>query len=1119
MPRWLDLWRTVLHRGRAEWPIVLAAFLLLLSATTLLAAGVLYADSVADGGLRRAVLDSPVGERTAVVRVVAPAAEAPALDAAVRPEVERSLRATGGQVAFVIRTESFADAATDPGDVRDLTSFMGSEALEAHAELVDGRWPTAGATPVEAALSEGAATALGVAPGDRLRLVARIGAASTVEVVIVGVVRPRATDPFWLADPLGLTGSVPGTSFAQRGPLFVAPVDLLTGIAADARAVILEWRGLPDVAGLRADTIDPLAEDVATLGPRLDSALASGAEATVSTGLPARLAAVSRSVLVSRSGIVLLTAQFAVLAGYAILLVAGMLADRRRTENALLRSRGASTGHLAAMALLEALVIAIPTAVLAPLLALGIVRALGSVGPLGEAGLLDGAVLTPAVLGVSVLASALGVLALVLPSLPTGGPLAGVRASVARQTGRTLPQRLGIDLALLVVAVLALWQLRLYGAPITANARGVLGVDPLLVAAPAIGLAAGAVVAIRLLPRLAEIAERALEGTRGLVSPLGARQLARRPLRYTRAALLLMLAVALGTFAVAHAATWSGSQKDQAAYRAAADVRVVAPETALRSSWSIGQGHRALPGVTAAMPVARQALDVGRTIRDGQLLALPGDVGAPMLAVPGSLVAADPRPALAALAAARPSVPAVPLPDEPTAIRVTLDTALVLLEPDPDTPPGGGPDPRAGIEVAAVVVDGDGRLTRFAGGRVPLEGERTTTEIPLVATVDGRTVGPRGPVSLVALELTVAAPAFAIVGGTIELGPVEATDAGDGTAAIAWRPLSLDPGAADWHWLRIEQRVYEPTIVEPYLPPDGAPGRIVVGQGDGAAPPIFGSPADPGVVFRLQARPEPVPALPAIVGRAFADATGAVVGDTVAATSYGQALRLRVEAIVDGFAPLDPDRPFVVVDAPSLELVRFDEVGTVVPAGEWWLAVEPGREPDVLAALAASADPPAEVVGREALARTMATAPVPLGVIGALGIGAIAALAFAAIGFVVSASVSTEERVGEFALLRALGLSRSQLSAWMTLESAFLLVVGVMVGSALGILLAWLVLPFATLTETGAPTVPAAQVVVPWAALVPLWLIAGALLAVTVVLVGRRLGGIGLAGVLRARDE
>ena len=55
-----------------------------------------------------------------------------------------------------------------------------------------------------------------------------------------------------------------------------------------------------------------------------------------------------------------------------------------------------------------------------------------------------------------------------------------------------MAQRLGIDLALVVLAIVALWELRLYGAPLTRNARGVLGVDPLLVAAPAIGLLAGA---------------------------------------------------------------------------------------------------------------------------------------------------------------------------------------------------------------------------------------------------------------------------------------------------------------------------------------------------------------------------------------------------------------------------------------------------------------------------------------------------------------------------------------------------------------------------------------------------------------------------------------------------
>ena len=40
------------------------------------------------------------------------------------------------------------------------------------------------------------------------------------------------------------------------------------------------------------------------------------------------------------------------------------------------------------------------------------------------------------------------------------------------------------------VAGVGLWQLRQYGAPLTANIRGTLGLDPLLVAAPAIGLSA-----------------------------------------------------------------------------------------------------------------------------------------------------------------------------------------------------------------------------------------------------------------------------------------------------------------------------------------------------------------------------------------------------------------------------------------------------------------------------------------------------------------------------------------------------------------------------------------------------------------------------------------------------
>ncbi len=125
---------------------------------------------------------------------------------------------------------------------------------------------------------------------------------------------------------------------------------------------------------------------------------------------------------------------------------------------------------------------------------------------------------------------------------------------------------------------------------------------------------------------------------------------------------------------------------------------------------------------------------------------------------------------------------------------------------------------------------------------------------------------------------------------------------------------------------------------------------------------------------------------------------------------------------------------------------------------------------------------------------------------------------FAGIGFLVSSTVSTSERIGEFALLRALGLSTGQLSLWLSIESVFLLVVGLAAGSVLGLVLAWLVLPFATLTQTGLAPVPAPVVVIPWEAIVPVYLAAVALFVVSLWLAQRQLPGIRISGVLRARE-
>ncbi len=157
-------------------------------------------------------------------------------------------------------------------------------------------------------------------------------------------------------------------------------------------------------------------------------------------------------------------------------------------------------------------------------------------------------------------------------------------------------------------------------------------------------------------------------------------------------------------------------------------------------------------------------------------------------------------------------------------------------------------------------------------------------------------------------------------------------------------------------------------------------------------------------------------------------------------------------------------------------------------------------------------------MGRAALARSLATDPVPLGVLGALALGSIAALVFAAVGFIVGATVSASERRGEFALLRALGLSVRQLSGQLSIESAFLLVVGLGGGTILGLVLAWLVLPYSTLSVDGSAVVPPPTIVVPWEAIVPLYLLSAILLVVTVIVMSRQVPGDRISGVLRATD-
>ena len=160
----------------------------------------------------------------------------------------------------------------------------------------------------------------------------------------------------------------------------------------------------------------------------------------------------------------------------------------------------------------------------------------------------------------------------------------------------------------------------------------------------------------------------------------------------------------------------------------------------------------------------------------------------------------------------------------------------------------------------------------------------------------------------------------------------------------------------------------------------------------------------------------------------------------------------------------------------------------------------------------------ASVVSRAQLESAMQADPIALGVIGALDLGSIAAIALASIGFLVTVAFLARERLGELALLRALGESTRAVVAMLALEEAFLLAYGLLAGAALGLLLGWLAIPFTAVTSTGAAALPPPAVVVPWPTILLIGLPIAAVLAAGALALIRIAAAGAIAPALRGRE-
>lgn len=509
--------------------------------------------------------------------------------------------------------------------------------------------------------------------------------------------------------------------------------------------------------------------------------------------------------------------------------------------------------------------------------------------------------------------------------------------------------------------------------------------------------------------RLVGVVARLLTLSRSVSGRLARWHVERDPAQYARLCLLLTLAVAVGVFASTYTASDRASAIDRADYMVGADVR--ATFSSASSPPQLGAASASMPAGVRAAQVYRGAGRPGRSGTDSTILGIQGDdfwniafarndfATQSLASLTAAMTAADPDGLLVAGA--------------PRALSLSIDSS--------------GFDGRVDLEVTD------------AGGRDVM--------VPLT------TLGIRGwATATAALPAASRSFVYPVRVRDIRIVPTGVRAVGD----VAVQDLHTAAGTVIESFARADgwwQESVAPDPAEAPLTPSGLHAH------DGA--PSVDVPVDLQPVLLIpppSARPLPV---------LLASQTMAALGVRI-----GQSFPLHIDTVdvelvpvgsFDEFPTYYPAREDLIV-APMLSLVaRLGHQQSTSPwPNELWLTVPAASEQRVSTLI--SADPTLLDTSSRRYAESVALAdPLRVGLHEVLGVGFVVALVVTVIGFGLHFLAAARGRVKHFAIMRANGIPHSVLRGSLVAEQVVVLISGLLAGTAIGLMLAWAIVPAFTL--------------------------------------------------------
>jgi hypothetical protein len=562
-------------------------------------------------------------------------------------------------------------------------------------------------------------------------------------------------------------------------------------------------------------------------------------------------------------------------------------------------------------------------------------------------------------------------------------------------------------------------------------------------------------------------------------------QIGRRPIRQAGPVLLVVVATATTTLALAGWASWQRSAADQAAFAVGSDVQVDAGAGGPLDPRAI-TGE---PGVTAATPASIASIGNG-----GQLIALGAATAGRTILLRPDL---SPLPLSSLWRSIIPrQPPGLVLPGRPERLQI-----LAALGAGPGTSAAALRRELGSVTVTASVQDADGVSYGLPAGVLPADGQRHALVVPLP--------GPRQasyPLRLLSLSLTYVLPPYdpasplAAPTANLSIFSLAVADTASGPFGRPFRD-----GAALAAWQAGGSSPVVPTgpagVFQTSPPSDGAKPAILAWNGvaGGSQQLTFTTGHDPSVSIMNNellapqsvigqvgiTAPPPSRIVPAIATRGYLAANRLHTGSTVSVPVGGSSVPVRIVASVARFPTVFGQNRALIADLGAVSDLLAANQGAPLPVTSLWLRTRGGRVPH----LPAGASVAVRARQQAALLHNpLLKAPRLV----MLAIGA-AALLLGVLGLSVSVAASLRTRRTQSALLAALGVGRQAQAGQLCLEQFALSVPAATVGLLAGIGLARLLVPAITLSTGATDPVPAALAVLPLGQAITLALVTAAL--------------------------